>query len=197
MEFSKEEKYLRETDQKLKKIIDLNGHIVFKPEKQNQFNSLVSIVVSQFISTKASISIFNEIKKHFDTDFLDEIHFENYTISEIKNLGLSRNKAKTIKYLSNYFMSEDFQELTRLNQKTLHETLNSIFGIGPWSVSMFEIFCLGKLDIFTSRDAGLRHAMNKSGMVKADSKWIKYEKYAKKWSPYKSIASIHLWRTVD
>ena len=62
---------------------------------------------------------------------------------------------------------------------------------------MFEIFCLGKLDIFTSRDAGLRHAMNKSGMVKADSKWIKYEKYAKKWSPYKSIASIHLWRTVD
>ena len=197
MKFSKEEDYLRETDQKLKKIIDLNGHIVFKPEKKNQFNSLVSIVVSQFISTKASVSIFNKIKKHFDTDFLDEMHFENYTINEIKNLGLSKNKARTIKDLSNFFMSEDFQELTRLNEKTLHEKLNSIFGIGPWSVNMFEIFCLGNLDIFTSRDAGLRLAMNKFGMIKAESNWKKYDEYAKKWSPYKSIASIHLWRSVD
>ena len=62
---------------------------------------------------------------------------------------------------------------------------------------MFEIFCIGKLDVFSSRDAGLRLAMNNSGMVKPDSDWSDYDKYSEKWSPFKTIASLHLWRTVD
>ena len=62
---------------------------------------------------------------------------------------------------------------------------------------MFEIFCIGELDIFSSRDAGLRLAMNKYGMIKKNSSWDKYDSYANKWSPYKTIASIHLWKAID
>ena len=62
---------------------------------------------------------------------------------------------------------------------------------------MFEIFCIGKLDVFSSKDAGLRLAMNNFGMVKVDSDWKKYDDYAKRWSPYRTIASLHLWKTVD
>ena len=62
---------------------------------------------------------------------------------------------------------------------------------------MFEIFCLGKLDVFTSKDAGLRLAMNKSLIVDLNSDWKKYDEYAKKWSPFRSIACLHLWKTVD
>ena len=83
------------------------------------------------------------------------------------------------------------------NTKTLNDRLMSIFGIGSWSVNMFEIFCLGELDVFTSKDAGLRLAMNRGGFVKPDSDWEKYDSYAEKWSPYKTIASLHLWKTVD
>ena len=61
MRFSKEEEYLSQKDKKLKKIIDTNGHIVFKPNKKNQFDTLVGIVISQFISTKAANSIFKNI----------------------------------------------------------------------------------------------------------------------------------------
>ena len=62
---------------------------------------------------------------------------------------------------------------------------------------MFEIFCCGSLDIFSSRDAGLRLAMNNSKMVQSGSDWNKYDLYAERWSPYKSIACLHLWKTVD
>ena len=72
MKFSKKEEYLRQKDEKLKKIIDANGHIAFKPNKKNQFDSLVWIVTSQFISTKAADSIFMNIRQHFKTDYLDE-----------------------------------------------------------------------------------------------------------------------------
>ena len=45
---------------------------------------------------------------------------------------------------------------------------------------MFEIFCLGKLNIFSSKDAGLRLAMNNYGMINAESDWENYDQYAKK-----------------
>ena len=63
MKFSKKEEYLREKDRKLKKIIDLNGHIKFKPNKENQFDSLVGIVISQFISTSAANTILTILEK--------------------------------------------------------------------------------------------------------------------------------------
>ncbi len=63
--FSKKEEFLRNKDKKLKKIIDMNGHIKFKPRKENQFDTLVEIVISQFISTSAANSIFLRIKKKF------------------------------------------------------------------------------------------------------------------------------------
>ena len=89
------------------------------------------------------------------------------------------------------------KDLSKLYKKNLNDSLVSVFGIGPWSVNMFEIFCLGKLDIFSSKDAGLRLAMNNSKMIKKDSDWVIYDQYAEQWSPYRTIASIHLWKTVD
>ncbi len=197
MKFSKKEEYLRHKDKKLKRIIDINGHIAFKTNKKNQFDSLVGIVVSQFISTKAADSISKQIKESFNTDYLNEKHFDNLSIGEIKTLGLSTNKAKTIKELSELFISKSFSDLTTLDGNDLRSNLLNVFGIGPWSVNMFEIFCIGELDIFSSRDAGLRLAMNKYGMIKKNSSWDKYDSYANKWSPYKTIASIHLWKAID
>jgi len=197
VKFSKKEEYLRQKDKKLKRIIDINGHIPFKTNKKNQFDSLVGIVVSQFISTKAADSISKQIKESFNTVYLNEKHFDNLSIGEIKTLGLSTNKAKTIKELSELFISKSFSDLTTLDGNDLRSNLLNVFGIGPWSVNMFEIFCIGELDIFSSRDAGLRLAMNKYGMIKKNSSWDKYDSYANKWSPYKTIASIHLWKAID
>ena len=112
-------------------------------------------------------------------------------------MGLSKNKAKTIKEISNLYLSKNIEDLSSLSSKELNQTLLSVFGIGPWSVNMFEIFCIGKLNIFTSKDAGLRLAMNNTSMVKPESDWKKYDEYAEKWSPYKTIASLHLWKSVD
>ena len=164
---------------------------------KNQFDTLVEIVISQFISTKAANSIFKNIRNSFNSECLNENHFKNKSVNEIKKLGLSKNKARTIKDLSNLFLDESNVDLSKMNDEELKEKLLSVFGIGPWSVNMFEIFCIGKLNVFSSKDAGLRLAMNNSKMIKPNSVWELYDEYAEKWSPYKSIASLHLWKTVD
>ena len=197
MKFSKEEEYLIKKNKKLKKIIDKNGHIAFKPNSKNQFDSLVGIVIAQFISTKAANSISHKIRENFRSEFLNPEHFKQLSINEIKKLGLSTNKAKTIKELSNLYLNKYLKDLTKLDENKLNDKLLSVFGIGPWSVNMFEIFCIGKLDIFSSKDAGLRLAMENSDMVKPGSNWGAYDKYSERWSPFRTIASIHLWKTVD
>ena len=197
MRFSKEEEYLCQKDNKLKKIIERNGHIGFKPNKKNQFDTLVGIVISQFISTKAAKSIFTNIRENFNSEYLNEKHFEDLQINKIKELGLSQNKARTIKELSELFLDKNFRNLTELNHDEMNERLLSVFGVGPWSVNMFEIFCVGRVDIFSSKDAGLRMAMNNSKMLKPNNNWDLYDKYAEKWSPYRTIACLHLWKTVD
>ena len=151
MKFSDKESYLIKKDPNLGKIIKDNGHLIFKPNKDNQFDSLVGIVISQFISTKAANSIFQGIKNNFSTKNLNESNFKHLKVSDIKNLGLSTNKAKTIKELSDLFNNKKFIDLTKLESEELKTNLLSVFGIGPWSVNMFEIFCCGNLDIFSSR----------------------------------------------
>ena len=114
MRFSKEEEYLRQKDKILKKVIDENGHIVFKPAKKHQFDTLVGIVISQFISTKAANSIFTNIKENFNSEYLNEKHFKDLKINEIKKLGLSTNKAKTIKEVSNLYLNKKIKDLSNL-----------------------------------------------------------------------------------
>ena len=137
------------------------------------------------------------MRENFNSEYLDEKYFLDKTVIQIKKLGLSTNKAKTIKDLSEFFLVENIGDLSKLSDQNLNDKLLSIFGIGPWTINMFEIFCLGRPDIFSSKDAGLRLAMNNLGMVKPESEWINYDKYAEKWTPYKSIACLHLWKTVD
>ena len=67
-----------------------------------------------------------------------------------------------------------------MNDEELKEKLLSVFGIGPWSVNMFEIFCIGNLNVFSSKDAGLRLAMNNLKMIKPNSAWELYDEYAEK-----------------
>ncbi len=197
MTVSKEEKYLIEKDKNFRKIIEINGPINFKSRNTNQFDCLVEIIISQFISTSAARTIYTNIKNNFNCKYLSEEHFQNLSLSEIKNLGLSLNKAKSIKEISNLFSRKPFKDLSNLSSEELKKELLPIFGLGLWSINMFEIFCVGNLNIFSSKDAGLRKAMNNFKMVKSESGLLEYDRYAEKWSPYKTIACLHLWKTVD
>jgi DNA-3-methyladenine glycosylase II len=62
---------------------------------------------------------------------------------------------------------------------------------------MFKLFSLGDEDIFSSKDAALRRAMEISGMVTLGSDYKQYDLYANRWKPFRSIASLHLWRSLD
>ena len=196
--FSKAEKSLIESDPKLGKVIENNGHLQFSIKKIDPFNELVNIVISQFISTKAAKGIKEKMLKQLNEESFKILSFRNLTVSQIKSLGLSKNKAKSIKSLVLFFsQNPNSKNLYRLSEEERYDNLIKIFGIGKWSIEMFEMFCVRNKNIFSSGDAAIRVAMEELRMVKKTSDFEKYDKYAKKWDPYKTIACLHLWHFIE
>ena len=198
MKYSYEEIYLMKKDKFLKSVIQKNNSITFKPSKTSYFHSMINIVISQFISTTAAAAISKKILIHFKTNTFTPSQFINLSIKEIKSLGLSTNKSKSIKEISSIFYESNLAyKLNSFSEADLDEVLLSIYGVGPWSLQMFKLFKLGYTDIFSSKDAALRKAMEMAGMVKPNSPEVDYDQYSKKWVPYRSIASIHLWASLN
>ena len=196
--FSKAEKSLIESDPKLGKVIENNGHLKFSIKKIDPFNELVNIVISQFISTKAAKGIKEKMLNQLNEESFKILSFKNLTVSQIKSLGLSKNKAKSIKSLVLFFsQNPNSKNLYRLSEEERYDNLIKIFGIGKWSIEMFEMFCVRNKNIFSSGDAAIRVAMEELKMVKKTSDFEKYDKYAKKWDPYKTIACLHLWHFIE
>ena len=196
--FSKAEKSLIESDPKLGKVIENNGHLKFPIKKIDPFNELVNIVISQFISTKAAKGIKEKMLKQLNEESFKILSFKNLTISQIKNLGLSKNKAKSIKSLVLFFgQNPNSKNLYRQSEEERYDNLIKIFGIGKWSIEMFEMFYIRNKNIFSSGDAAIRVAMEELEMVKKTNDFEKYDKYAKRWDPYKTIACLHLWHFIE
>ena len=196
--FSKAEKSLIESDPKLGKVIENNGHLKFSIKKIDPFNELVNIVISQFISTKAAKGIKEKMLKQLNEESFKILSFKNLTISQIKNLGLSKNKAKSIKSLVLFFgQNPNSKNLYRLSEEERYDNLIKIFGIGKWSIEMFEMFYVRNKNIFSSGDAAIRVAMEELEMVKKTNDFEKYDEYAKRWDPYKTIACLHLWHFIE
>ena len=196
-DFTLEEKFLIKKDKVLSKVIKNNGPIKFSQSKKDPFDTFVDIIISQFISTLAAKSIKEKMLENFHEKYFKVENFENLSVIQIKNLGLSLNKAKSIKAVIGWLEMQSMKNFFNLTQSEREKSLLKIFGIGPWSVDMFEMFCIRNKNIFSYGDAALRQAMIQLGMVDIDATQKHFETYAEKWGPYKTYACLHLWEMIE
>ena len=196
-DFTVEEKFLIKRDKVLSKVIKTNGPIKFSKSKQDPFDTFVDIIISQFISTLAAKSIKEKMLENFNEKKFKVENFEKLSVIQIKNLGLSLNKAKSIKAVISWLEMQSMKNFFNLTQSEREKSLLKIFGIGPWSVDMFEMFCIRNKNIFSYGDAALRQAMIQLKMVDKDATQKQFENYAEKWGPYKTHACLHLWEMIE
>lgn len=137
-------------------------------------------------------------------------HFLGIEHERLRACGLSNAKAKWLKAIAEATHSGafSFKKLGRMDDEAAIEALDTLPGIGRWTAEMFAIFALDRIDIFSLGDVGLRNGMNrlhgKRVGKQANGKPI-HEKLddeatlrkAKRWAPYRSVASWYLWRMTD
>lgn len=195
MTLSSDEKTLAALDPILGQIIEVNGHIDLRPER-DYFEALASSIVSQQISVKAAAKIFGRFR---DATNLEPERVLELTEIDIKTIGLSGQKSRYIHDLAQHFVEDSavFNHLGTLSDDEVIAELTSVKGIGVWTAQMFLIFTLHRPDIFAPDDRGLQLAIQNIYDLPTIPKRAELEAFAEKWSPYRSIACLHLWRSLD
>ena len=116
----------------------------------------------------------------------------------LKKTGLSFRKIEYLKEISNAFIKYDnFQKLTTKTNKQIILTLSEIKGIGSWTAEMFLIFTMQRLDVFSVKDIGLLKGLKIVFDLKERPSFEDAELLSKRWMPYRTIASLYLWKIVE
>ena len=166
----------------------------------NYFKSLTRTIIYQQLSGKAASTISNR--------FISLYHGKNYpTPADILNtdhdilrsVGLSNAKAKYIKNISRAFLdgTVDHKNLGKLSDEEIMEQLIAIKGVGPWTAQMFLMFTLNRPDVFPAGDLGVQKGFQQYFKLKKLPSPKIMEKRAKKWKPYRTVASLYFWKVVD
>ena len=187
---------LKKKDKILKEIINK-----YKSEKlhskKNAFLTLAKSITGQQISVKAANSIWLRLEKKIKK--IDPSNILKIKINEIKKCGFSKQKANYIFNLANFFKKNKNIEnkWEKIEDEEVIDDLIKIKGIGRWTAEMFLIFYLLRPNIFPSADIGLLKAISINYNLKYPLKNSDIEKFKKKWTPWSTVATWYLWRSLD
>ncbi|MDB6166479.1 MAG: alkA [Lacunisphaera sp.] len=124
----------------------------------------------------------------------------NATDAELRGAGLSRNKLLAVRDLAAKCLAGTVPSLAEahdLDDDELVARLTEVRGIGPWTVHMLLIFHLGRPDVMPTGDFAIRLGFQRLYKKRKDPKPEAILKHAKRWQPYRSVASWYLWRSLD
>lgn len=162
------------------------------------FEVLAASIISQQLSNKAAATIQRRVETLLGGR-LDAAALAIADPAALRAAGLSTAKAAWLRALGEQTASGqlNFRRLVHLDDEAAIRELDALPGVGRWTAEMFLIFALGRLDIFSMGDVGLRNAVNTlyNGGVKLDE--AATARIADRWAPWRSVASWYLWRLTD
>lgn len=182
---------LRE-DPELAELIDKHGRIDLF-HSADLYQQLVCMIIEQQLSTASARAIQNRFFKRFKVTPEAIINIDD---KQLKNVGLSRQKVEYIKNTAERFIEDnlDREKFAEMTDREVIEELTQIKGIGEWTAEMFLMFGLGRKDVFSTGDLILRNAMEELYGI-SDRKEMRQK--AEDWKPYRTIASLYLWKNFE
>ena len=173
--------------------------IIKKDRPDNYFYRLSREIVCQQLSGKAGEAIFNRFKKLFPNEIVTALDILSISHEKLRASGMSNAKARYVRNLAEETIHGDLPilHLDSMSDEEIIKVLTKVKGIGPWTAQMFLMFTLGREDIFSQGDLGLKKGLLKIYKLKNQPTKNQIEKIIFKWSPYKTYASRILWASLE
>ena len=193
-------KYLSKKDKVIAKLIQNynSPSEVILTSRKDIFFSLCKSIIGQQISVAAANSVFLKFKKKCRNKISAKTVFK-LSSAELKSCGLSRQKVIGIKNLAERILDKSFNSklISKMNDEEAIIYLSSLKQIGRWSAEMILLFTYNRSNIWPTQDIGLLRAISKN----YKKKYLPPEKFVnllkKRFSPYCSVATWYLWRSID
>jgi DNA-3-methyladenine glycosylase II len=162
------------------------------------FDALSSSIAGQQLSTKAASSI-RERLRALCGGRITVRKIAKLSPARLRKAGLSGAKVKSLKGLAKAVQKGelDLPALRHLAPEEATTKLTALWGIGPWTAEMFLMFALGHPDVFSPGDLGLVRAMEELYGIPKGAPKAKLLKLSQAWAPYRTYASLILWKLRD
>ena len=199
-------------DPAFKPLIKRYGRPTLKRGK-TPFQALTRAIIYQQISGKAASSIYAKFAALYGIRISTPIDWESRAAGRfptpqqvldtpdetLRTAGLSAQKIRYIKDLALRFTdgTVPHKKLHTMKNEEIIESLVRVNGIGVWTVQMFLIFTLNRLDVLPTGDLGIRKGFQSLYGLKSLPAPRTMERLAKRWRAHASVASWYLWRVAD
>ncbi len=163
------------------------------------FKKLCGEIIAQQLAGKAAHAIISRFYDLFERKHVTPDKVLAFSEQKLRDVGMSWAKARYTRDLAQKVKDKEVRlhSLHNLENKLVVEELIKVKGIGNWTAEMFLIFALGREDVFSHGDLGLRIALQKLYGFKDKPNEKQINKIVDKWSPYKSYGCLALWGSVD
>lgn len=162
------------------------------------YEALIRAISHQQLHARAGDAILNRFLALFpDSTFPSPDQILSIEPQTIRLSGFSERKVNTIRHIAEALLIDQMPTLAKaklMSNDELIKLLTLIPGIGPWTVEMFLIFTLERMDILPIHDFGVKEGYRKMKGLPKQPTPKELAKAGEIWSPYRTIASWYLWR---
>ena len=195
--WSRAKRILSKKDKVMKKLISnyKDGSLV---TRNDVFFSLCKSIIGQQISVAAANSVFSRFKKKCKNK-INARTVNKLSFNSLKSCGLSKQKVKGIKDLAKKILDKSFKPnlIKNMTDEEAIEYLSNLRQIGRWSAEMILLFTFNRSNIWPLQDIGLLRAVSNNYNKKYFPPKSFLDKLYKKFTPYCSVATWYLWRSID
>ena len=166
--------------------------------RNDVFFSLCKSIIGQQISVAAANSVFLKFKKKCKNKITAKV-VNKLSSTGLRNCGLSRQKVRGIKDLAKRTINKSFKPslIKKMNDEEAIVYLSELRQIGRWSAEMILLFTFNRSNIFPLQDIGLLRAISNNHNKKYFPSKSFLNKLYKRFTPYCSVATWYLWRSID
>lgn len=192
--------YLSKSDSVLANLIAMYPKPVLE-KHANYYQELVDSIISQQLSVKAARAIEGRFKDLFGGDFPSPEQILTTDVETLRRVGFSRPKARYVLDLAQKIVDGEvrFDTIDNLTNDEIIAELTKVKGVGEWTVHMFLMFCMARLDVLPVGDLGIRNGVTKLYELDHVASPDDVTTVAQKnnWRPYESVASWYVWQSLE
>jgi DNA-3-methyladenine glycosylase II len=199
--WSADDRELMRADKVLRRVMEEQGPIDPRIDRRGSrpdpFDALARAIVGQQLSTRAANSIWEKLIGLFDGEMTSEALLRRRP-QTLRKAGLSNAKVGFLRDLAARVKDGrlDLKQLKKLPDEDVIAELIEVKGIGSWSAEMFLIFHLGRPDVVSAGDLGIRRAIQITYGLDDLPGPEEVERIAEPWRPHRTLACLYLWRSL-
>lgn len=193
--------HFRKVDPILASLVQVHGPLTLTRHAEYYIH-LCQSILSQQLSTKVARVIRQRFLDLYGGRFPAPQEILDTRVETFRSIGFSNAKASYVHNVARFALEGgmDDAKLDAMTDEEVIHYLTPIKGVGRWTVEMLLMFTMGRHDVFAVDDLGIQNAMCTLYKIrKTDKKKMKARmlKISAAWSPYRSYACLHLWKSME